>query len=160
MVMKITDISATRCGVLVTAISTTLFLSLPASTDARKPQLLDTKIMRGKTATGFHYMTGGLAFDEQRTMERQSAPYNPKLVFYRARASLSRRLSFGLETTRAVGSRKSGCAPRGFTFGFRPVGIRSWRASKTRSCSSGTFISAKTGGRPILCAETYESQQN
>src|SRR5919106_112484 len=82
MVMKITDISATRCGVLVTAISTTLFLSfLPASTDARKPQLLDTKIMRGKTATGFHYMTGGLAFDEQRAMERQSDPYNLKLIF-------------------------------------------------------------------------------
>ena len=58
-----------------------ILLLFPALANARQPQLFDTSIRRGKTAAGFHYMNGGLAFDEQQVMERQSAPYNLKLVF-------------------------------------------------------------------------------
>jgi hypothetical protein len=48
---------------------------------AREPQVPDSSITRGKTAAGFYYMNGGLTFDEQQAMERQSAKYNLKLVF-------------------------------------------------------------------------------
>ena len=79
--VKIVD-STTRCGKLVSAISAILILLLfPQLAGARGPRLPDTSITRGKTAGGFHYMNGGLTFDEQQTMERQSAPYNLKLVF-------------------------------------------------------------------------------
>jgi hypothetical protein len=79
MIVKVSDFSARR---LVSTISTLLalfVLSDPAP--AGKPRLPDTKITRGKTAAGFHYMTGGLVFDERQAMERQSEPYNLKLVF-------------------------------------------------------------------------------
>jgi hypothetical protein len=67
---------------LVSALSPILLLLFfPELTEARKPQHSDTSITRGKTAAGFDYMTGGTAFDEQQAMERQSAPYNLKLVF-------------------------------------------------------------------------------
>ena len=80
--MKIRDFSAVRYGKLVSAISAILILLLlPEFAAAHKPQLPNTSIMRGKTAAGFHYMNGGLAFDEQQAMERQSASYNLKLVF-------------------------------------------------------------------------------
>jgi hypothetical protein len=80
--VKIVDFSTTRCGKLVSAISATLILLLfPALAGAREPRLPDTSITRGKTAGGFHYMNGGLTFDEQQAMERQSAAYNLKLIF-------------------------------------------------------------------------------
>jgi hypothetical protein len=82
MTVKITNFSTTRYGKLVSAISAILiFLFLPALAAARKPQLPDTSIVRGKTAAGFNHMSGGSTFDEQQAMERQSAPYNLKLVF-------------------------------------------------------------------------------
>ena len=82
MIVKITDLSINHYGKLVLTISTILVLLLvPESAGARKPQLPDTSITRGKTAAGFYYMSGGLVFDEQQAMERQSAPYNLKLVF-------------------------------------------------------------------------------
>jgi hypothetical protein len=67
---------------LVSALSPILLLLFfPELTDARKLQLSGASITRGKTAAGFDYMTGGTAFDDQQAMERQSAPYNLKLVF-------------------------------------------------------------------------------
>lgn len=82
MIVKITDFSTTRYGKLVSAISAIfILLLLPELAGARKPQLRDTSITCGKTAAGFYYMNGGLTFDEQQTMERQSAPYNLKLLF-------------------------------------------------------------------------------
>jgi hypothetical protein len=89
MIVKITDCSTTRYDKLVSPISAILILLLlPGFAAARKPQLPDTSIMRGKTAAGFDYMNGGLTFDEQQAMERQSAPYNLKLVFERRSAIL------------------------------------------------------------------------
>lgn len=77
-----THFSTTRYGKLVSAISTVLILLvLPALVGAREPQVPDSSIRRGKTAAGFYYMNGGLTFDEQQAMERQSAAYNLKLVF-------------------------------------------------------------------------------
>jgi len=71
-----------RSAKLGSAISATLvLLVLPELTGARQSQLLDTNIRRGKTAAGFHYMTGGLVSNERRVMERQSASYNLKLIF-------------------------------------------------------------------------------
>jgi hypothetical protein len=58
-----------------------ILLLYPALGNARQPQLSDTSITRGKTPAGFHYMNGGLTFDEQQAMERKSGPYNLKLVF-------------------------------------------------------------------------------
>jgi hypothetical protein len=58
-----------------------ILLLFPGLANARQPQLSDTSITRGKTAAGFHYMNGGLTFDEQQAMERKSGPYNLKLVF-------------------------------------------------------------------------------
>lgn len=82
MIVKMTLFSTTRYGKPVSAISTILILLvLPALAGARKPQFLDTSITRGKTAAGFYYMNGGLTFDEQQAMERQSTAYNLKLVF-------------------------------------------------------------------------------
>jgi hypothetical protein len=82
MIVKITDFSTTRYGKLVSPISAILILLLlPEFAAARKPQAPDTSIRHGKTAAGFYYMNGGLTFDEQQAMERQSAPYNLKLVF-------------------------------------------------------------------------------
>ena len=82
MIVKMTHFSTTRYGKLVSAISTILILLvLPALAGAREPQLANTSITRGKTAAGFYYMNGGLTFDEQQSMERQSAAYNLKLVF-------------------------------------------------------------------------------
>jgi hypothetical protein len=82
IIVKITNFAATRYGTLVSAISAiVILLLLPELAAARKPQLPDTSITRGKTAAGFYYMNGGLTFDEQQTMERQSEPYNLKLVF-------------------------------------------------------------------------------
>jgi hypothetical protein len=82
MIVKIGDFSTTRYGKLVSVISAILtLLLLPELAGAREPQLPDTRITRGKTAGGFYYMTGGLAFDEKQAMERQSAQYNLKLVF-------------------------------------------------------------------------------
>jgi hypothetical protein len=82
MIVKTTHFSTTRYGKLVSAISTILILLvLPALAGAREPQVPDSNITRGKTAAGFYYMNGGLTFDEQQAMERQSAAYNLKLVF-------------------------------------------------------------------------------
>jgi hypothetical protein len=84
MIVKIADFSTAPYGKLVSAISAILILLLfPELASAREPQLLDASITRGKTAAGFHYMNGGLAFDEQQAMEQRSAPYNLKLVFAR-----------------------------------------------------------------------------
>jgi hypothetical protein len=89
MIVSIAYFPSTRCGTLVPAISTAVFLlvSQPFS-DARKPELAAASITRGKTAAGFDYMTGGTVFDEQQAMERQSAPYNLKLVFAPRSSSL------------------------------------------------------------------------
>jgi putative peptidoglycan binding protein len=82
MIVKITDFSTTRYGKLVSATSAILILLLlPEFAAARKPQLPDTGITRGKTAAGFYYINGGLTFDEQQAMERRSASYNLKLLF-------------------------------------------------------------------------------
>ena len=58
-----------------------ILLLFPELAGAREPPLSDTSITRGQTAAGFHYMNGGLIFDEQQAMERKSGPYNLKLVF-------------------------------------------------------------------------------
>ena len=80
--MKIGDFFPGRCRKADSAIAIFLALSiLPDLTAAGQPRLLDTKITRGKTAAGFHYMTGGLVSDERRAMERRSGPYNLKLIF-------------------------------------------------------------------------------
>lgn len=80
--VKIGDFSANHYGKLVSVISAILILLLlPELAGARKPQLRDTSITQGKTPAGFYYMTGGLTFDEQQTMEQQSAPYNLKVIF-------------------------------------------------------------------------------
>jgi hypothetical protein len=82
MIVKITDFSTTRYGELVSPISAILILLLlPQFAGAHKPQLPNASIMRGTTAAGFNHMSGGLTSDEQQAMERQSAPYNLKLVF-------------------------------------------------------------------------------
>ena len=86
MIVKITDFSTTRYGKLVSLISAILMLLLLPQFAGGTPQLPNTSIMRGKTATGFNHMSGGLTFDEQQAMERQSAPYNLKLVFERRSA--------------------------------------------------------------------------
>lgn len=84
MIVRITDFSATRYGKLVSTISAILILLLlPELAGARKPQLRDTSITRGRTAGGYPYMNGGMVFDEQQAMERLSAVYNLKLVFAR-----------------------------------------------------------------------------
>ena len=69
-------------GRLVCTIAAIVVVLLrPELAGARKPELFNTSITRGKTAAGFNYMSGGLAFDEQQAMERQAARYNLKLVF-------------------------------------------------------------------------------
>ena len=80
--VKIRGVSTSRCSALVSVISLIFILLLfSQSAGAREPRLPDTSITRGKTAGGFHYMNGGLTFDEQQAMERQSAAYNLKLIF-------------------------------------------------------------------------------
>lgn len=82
MTVKLTAFSTSRYGKLVSAISVILIASLlPELANSRKPQAPDTSIRHGKTAAGFYYMTGGTAFHERQAMERQSTPYNLKLVF-------------------------------------------------------------------------------
>ena len=82
MIVKTTHFYRARRGSLVSAIPTVVFLLVSQqSSDARKPELADTSISRGKTAAGFSYMNGGLTFTEQQTMEGQSAPYNLKIIF-------------------------------------------------------------------------------
>jgi hypothetical protein len=82
MIMKTTRFQSTRCGSLVSAISTVVFLLASQQfSDARKPELADTSITHGKTAAGFSYMNGGLTFAEQQTMEGRSASYNLKIIF-------------------------------------------------------------------------------
>ena len=89
MTVKIAVFNTSRYGELVSIISAILvLLLLPVLAGARKPQLRDTSITRGKTTAGFYYMIGGLAFDEQQAMERRSAPYNLKLVFARRLSTL------------------------------------------------------------------------
>jgi len=89
MTVKIAVFYTSRYGELVSIISAILvLLLLPVLAGARKPQLRDTSITRGKTTAGFYYMIGGLAFDEQQAMERRSAPYNLKLVFARRLSTL------------------------------------------------------------------------
>jgi len=58
-----------------------IILLLPELAAARESEFSETSITRAKTAGGFRYMAGGLTFDEQRAMERQSAGYNLKLLF-------------------------------------------------------------------------------
>jgi hypothetical protein len=79
MIVKISEFSACKLVSTISAALVLLALSDPAA--AGKPGLPDTTITRGKTAAGFHYMTGGLVFDERQAMERQSDPYNLKLIF-------------------------------------------------------------------------------
>jgi hypothetical protein len=79
MIVKIGALSARRLVSTLSATLALLVLSGPAV--AGKPELTDTTITRGTTAAGFHYMTGGLVFDERQAMERQSERYNLKLVF-------------------------------------------------------------------------------
>jgi hypothetical protein len=69
--------SARHFGKPVLAVCMVLLFSKPA--DAHKTDL--PIIIRGETAAGHAYMIGGLAFDDREAMERQSAPYNLKLVF-------------------------------------------------------------------------------
>lgn len=89
MIVKIAVFSTSSYGELGSMISAILvLLLLPVLADARKSQLADASITRGKTAGGFYYMIGGLAFDEQQAMERRSAPYNLKLVFARRLSTL------------------------------------------------------------------------
>jgi hypothetical protein len=58
-----------------------ILLLLPEVGDAREAYSSETTIVRRKTASGFWYMTGGFTFDDQQSMERQSARYNLKLLF-------------------------------------------------------------------------------
>jgi hypothetical protein len=82
MIIKTTPFSSTRCGSLVSAISTVVFLVVSQQfSDARTPELAGTSITRGKTAAEYPYMNGGLTFAEQQTMEGRSASYNLKIVF-------------------------------------------------------------------------------
>jgi hypothetical protein len=81
-IMKTTRFQNTRCGSLVSAISTVVFLLASQQfSDARIAELADTSITHGKTAAGFSYMNGGLTLAEQQTMEGRSASYNLKIVF-------------------------------------------------------------------------------
>jgi hypothetical protein len=86
--LEIAVFSSSSRAKLASIAAILVFLLLPVLAGARKPQLVDVGITRGKTASGFYYMVGGLAFDEQQTMERRSARYNLKLVFVRRLSNL------------------------------------------------------------------------
>lgn len=83
IVVKITRLTVRHWNLLLGFAVVLIALLFSGVTDARKPQLRDTSITRGRTAGGYPYMNGGMVFDEQQAMERLSAVYNLKLVFAR-----------------------------------------------------------------------------
>jgi hypothetical protein len=56
---------------------------------ARKPFYPESSVIRGRTAAGHSYQSGGLNTDEQRAMERVSRAYNLKLIFARSTGILA-----------------------------------------------------------------------
>lgn len=64
-------------GLAILLLSTVL--SFPA--ESRVPRFPQAAMIRGKTAAGHPYLSGGISFDEQRAIEGAAQAYNLKLVF-------------------------------------------------------------------------------
>ena len=64
-------------------------LIIPYSAQALTPPFAAANVMRGKTASGYSYISGGISFDEQCAIERESHRYNLKLVFARPAGTLT-----------------------------------------------------------------------
>lgn len=60
-----------------------LLIGVSDASRAARPGYPEQSLHKGKTLTGYAYLSGGLGFDEQRAMERLSSAYNLQLLFAR-----------------------------------------------------------------------------
>lgn len=71
------------CRFLIVAVIL-LSIGFPEISRGAKPSYPEQNLDKGKTPTGYAYLSGGLGFDEQKALERLSSPYNLKLSFARS----------------------------------------------------------------------------
>lgn len=60
-----------------------LLIGVPEASRGARPGYPEQSLHKGKTLTGYAYLSGGLGFDEQRAMARLASAYNLKLFFAR-----------------------------------------------------------------------------
>ena len=58
-----------------------LAASGPSPSSGRKPQYPEPSLFKAHTPAGHPYLAGGVSVDENKAMERASAPYNLRLSF-------------------------------------------------------------------------------
>jgi hypothetical protein len=64
-----------------------ILIASPAA-ESRTPRFPEINLVRGRTAAGHPYLSGGVSFEEQRLMEHAATPYNLRLIFVSRRGTL------------------------------------------------------------------------